>query len=155
MKTGFLSENGPLERAVIAEAQTWIGTPYRHQASCKGLGADCLGLVRGVWRAIYGPEPENPGPYAPDWAEEAGADRLLAAARRHLRERTGDEIRAGDVLVFRWRADLPAKHVGIFAGNGRFIHAYSGHGVLSSALVPQWRRRIAGIFSFPANPGVR
>ena len=28
----------------------WIGTPYRHQASLKGVGCDCLGLVRGVWR---------------------------------------------------------------------------------------------------------
>jgi NlpC/P60 family putative phage cell wall peptidase len=34
-----------------AEARAWIGTPDRHQASLKGMGCDCLGLVRGVWRA--------------------------------------------------------------------------------------------------------
>jgi NlpC/P60 family putative phage cell wall peptidase len=51
-----------LERAVVAEAMDWIGTPYRHQASRKGVGCDCLGLVRGVWRALYGREPEAPGP---------------------------------------------------------------------------------------------
>jgi cell wall-associated NlpC family hydrolase len=34
--------------AIVAEARTWIGTPYRHQASLKGVGCDCLGLVRGV-----------------------------------------------------------------------------------------------------------
>ena len=39
---------------IIAEARAWIGTPYRHQARCKGVGCDCLGLVRGVWRALHG-----------------------------------------------------------------------------------------------------
>lgn len=45
--------------AIVAEARAWLGTPYRHQASLKGVGADCLGLVRGVWRAVVGPEPEG------------------------------------------------------------------------------------------------
>ena len=40
--------------AIVAEARGWIGTPYRHQASLKGVGADCIGLVRGVWRAFHG-----------------------------------------------------------------------------------------------------
>lgn len=35
------------ERAVLV-ARTWIGTPYVHQGSAQGAGADCLGLVRGV-----------------------------------------------------------------------------------------------------------
>jgi NlpC/P60 family putative phage cell wall peptidase len=43
---------------IVAEARSWIGTPYRHQASLKGVGCDCLGLVRGVWRAVLGAEPE-------------------------------------------------------------------------------------------------
>ena len=38
-------------RAILTEARDWIGTPYQHQASLKGAGCDCLGLVRGVWRA--------------------------------------------------------------------------------------------------------
>jgi NlpC/P60 family putative phage cell wall peptidase len=37
---------------IVAETRAWLGTPYRHQASLKGVGCDCLGLVRGVWRAI-------------------------------------------------------------------------------------------------------
>ena len=57
--------------AVLAEARSWLGTPYRHQASRKGVGCDCLGLVRGVWRTLDGTEPEAPGPYAADWAETA------------------------------------------------------------------------------------
>jgi NlpC/P60 family putative phage cell wall peptidase len=63
-------------RADIAcEARRWIGTPYRHQASLHGVGCDCLGLVRGVWRAFYGDEPEVTPAYASDWAEAQEASR--------------------------------------------------------------------------------
>ena len=33
---------------IVMAARGWIGTPYVHQASCRGAGADCLGLIRGV-----------------------------------------------------------------------------------------------------------
>lgn len=73
--------------AVLAEAETWLGTPYRHQGSRKGVGCDCLGLVRGIWRALYGREPELPGPYTPDWAETGKGDPLFEAAMRHCRQK--------------------------------------------------------------------
>jgi len=44
--------NLPIRCSIIAEARSWIGTPYHHQAALKGVGYDCLGFVRGVWRAI-------------------------------------------------------------------------------------------------------
>lgn len=135
--------------AVVREARTWLGTPYRHQGSRKGVGCDCLGLVRGVWRALYGNEPEQPGPYAPDWAEAGGRDDLLSAARRHCRELAREEVSAGRLLIFRWRRGFAAKHVGIALDASSFIHAYQGHAVLVSALVPHWRARIAGVFAFP------
>lgn len=65
---------------VVAAARGWLGTPYRHQASVKGEGADCLGLVRGVWREAVGEEPEAPPPYRPDWAEVGGEETLWGAA---------------------------------------------------------------------------
>jgi len=68
----------------VLEARRWIGTPYVHQASLLGAGTDCLGLVRGVWRALLGPEPEAPPPYTPDWAEAQGRETLLEAAGRWL-----------------------------------------------------------------------
>lgn len=138
-----------MRREAVAEALSWVGTPYRHQASAKGLGCDCLGLVRGVWRALYGAEPEAPGPYASDWAEAGGNDRLLDAARRHCREIALADMAPGDILLFRWRRHLPAKHAGILTASSRFVHAYEGQAVVASALAPQWRRRIAGIFAFP------
>jgi NlpC/P60 family putative phage cell wall peptidase len=134
---------------VVMIAKGWIGTPYRHQGSRKGVGSDCLGLVRGVWRELYGWEPEKPGAYSADWAERTAGDRLMAAARRHMVPGRIDRMQPGDVLLFRWRPDLPAKHVGIVSGQDRFIHAYEQGAVVESALVPAWRKRIAAVFSFP------
>ncbi|MGH7004648.1 MAG: NlpC/P60 family protein [Alphaproteobacteria bacterium] len=135
--------------AVLAETRRWIGTPYRHGGSRCQVGCDCLGLVRGVWRALYGREPQTVGVYSPDWAETGPGDPLLEAARRHMIEKDAASAVAGDLIVFRWRQGVAAKHLGIVASPDRFIHAYEGHSVMESALVPQWRRRIAGVFEFP------
>ena len=82
--------------AIVAAARAWIGTPYRHQAALRGVGCDCLGLLRGVWR---------------------------------------------DVLLFRWRAHLPAKHAGILTGPATMVHAQEGAAVAEVALNGWWRRR--------------
>lgn len=134
---------------VVTAARGWIGTPYRHQASCRGAGADCLGLVRGIWRELVGPEPERSGPYDADWAESLGRERLLEAARRHFRPAAP---MPGAVLVFRMRAEGVAKHMGIMAAGvagPTLIHAYSGRGVVETPLGPGWMRRCAGAFAFP------
>jgi NlpC/P60 family putative phage cell wall peptidase len=134
---------------IIAEARSWIGTPYRHQASLKGVGCDCLGLVRGVWRAVLGDEPEKTSAYAPDWAEATGEERLAAAARRHLIEVIPIGAQPGDVLLFRWRQHLPAKHAAILTAPDRMIHAHDGAAVAEVHFVPFWRRRLAFAFRFP------
>lgn len=135
---------------VVRAAREWIGTPYHHQASVRGVGTDCLGLVRGVWRELYGHEAETPPAYSLDWAEATGAETLIAAARRHLvAKQAGAAVDAGDVLVFRYRRGFVAKHVGIATGPEAFVHAAEGHRVAEVVLAPWWRRRIAGVFSFP------
>ena len=135
--------------AIVTEARAWIGTPYRHQASVKGVGCDCLGLVRGVWRACLGAEPEAPPPYAPDWAESRGEEALAQAAARHLVAVAVDQFEPGDVLLFRWRAGCVAKHLAIAASDGAMIHAHDGAAVCEVALAPWWRRRLAFAFTFP------
>ncbi len=140
----------PISReAIVAAAMSWLGTPYRHQASLKGVGCDCLGLVRGVWREVCGAEPEAPPRYTPDWAEARGRETLAEAAARHLATIDLDDARAGDVLLFRWREGLPAKHAAILVAPDRFIHAHDGAAVALADLVPWWRRRAAFAFSFP------
>ncbi len=141
-----------MRQKIVAEARAWIGTPYRHQASARGIGCDCLGLVLGVWRALYGELPEEVPPYAPDWAEAGGRETLADAAGRHLRPCDGAEIAAGDLLIFRWRPHVPAKHLAIATAPGRMIHAHDGAEVAEVAITPFWRRKIAYRFSFPGAP---
>jgi NlpC/P60 family putative phage cell wall peptidase len=137
---------------VVRAARTWIGTPYCHGASTWGAGADCLGLIRGIWRNLYGREPEAVPPYSPDWSEATREERLWAAARRHLHEVVFGDAVPGDVLLFRMRAAGPAKHLGILAtgadGNPTVVHAYSGVGVVESPLGEAWRRRVVAAFRF-------
>lgn len=132
----------------VVEARRWIGTPYVHQASTLGAGCDCLGLLRGVWRGLYGAEPETPPAYTMDWSEPQGDERLWRAAKRHLLPRPMGQPEPGDVLLFRMRDGAVAKHLGITSEQG-FIHSYSGHGVIESALTKPWQRRIAARFAFP------
>ncbi|MFC6196584.1 NlpC/P60 family protein [Ponticaulis profundi] len=138
-----------LQEQILREARSWIGTPYRHQASVKGAGTDCLGLVRGIWRAVYQAEPEAPPPYTPDWAEALGQDTLLEAARRHMTEQAIGDARSGDLILFRMGLGTPAKHAAIMSGQDTIIHAYWGRSVCETRLVPWWRRRIAAVFEFP------
>jgi len=136
----------------VAAARRWIGTPYRHQASCRGAGADCLGLVRGVWREVLGREPEAVPAYSFDWSETGTQEVLWQAARRHFRPIRPNEVAAGDLLLFRMRDGAVAKHLGLQAETGpqsSFIHAYSGHAVVESPLSQPWRRRIVARFAFP------
>lgn len=141
-----------LEDRILAEAREWIGTPYLHQASVKGAGTDCLGLLRGVWRVVVGPEPVIVPPYSEDWAQPSGQEVLAAAACRWLVAKPLSQAARGDVLLFRMREGGIAKHLGIQSDIGaepRFIHAYSGHAVVESPLSRPWQRRIVARFAFP------
>lgn len=133
-------------------ARRWVGTPYRHQGSVAGAGADCLGLVRGIWRELYGCEPEPVPAYSMDWAEPQGDERLWRAALRHMTLNQGPVPCAGDIMLFRMRAGAVAKHLGVLSLAGEaphFIHAYAGHGVVESPLSAPWARRIVARFAFP------
>jgi NlpC/P60 family putative phage cell wall peptidase len=134
---------------VIAAALGWTGTPYHHQQSVKGVGTDCLGLIRGVWCDLYGSEPEAPPPYSADWADATGCETLLLAARRHLIDVDPRTALPGDVLLFRYRLRLPAKHLGILVAPDRVLHASEGQPVSDFHLTPWWTRRIAAAFCFP------
>ena len=144
---------GEVGALVVTSARFWLGTPYRHQASVRGVGADCLGLVRGVWREVAGEEPEVLPAYSADWAEVGGRETLLEAAGRWLRPVAVDQMRAGDVLLFRMSPGAAVKHCAILSDVGgpepRMIHAYWGRAVVESWMGVWWRRRLAAVFRFP------
>jgi NlpC/P60 family putative phage cell wall peptidase len=135
--------------AIVAAARSWVGTPYHHQASVKGVGCDCLGLIRGLWRELLGDEPETLPAYTRDWGDVTGSEPLLAVARRHLLPLAHVGLaRPGDMLVFRMQAGV-AKHAGVLTDNEHFIHAVEELGVTEVALTRWWRRRLVAAFSLP------
>lgn len=135
--------------AVVAAARRWIGTPYHHQASVRGIGADCLGLIRGIWRDLYGEEAEPPPRYSRDWGEASGEETLIRAATRHLVAQDKTSATPGDVLIFRMRAGAIAKHAAVLATPTTMIHAMEDRIAAEIPFSPWWRRRLAAAYSFP------
>ena len=150
---------------VITAARSWLGTPYHDQASLRGVGCDCLGLARGVWRKVVGPEPFPIPPYSRDLGLVAGRDGinrssgaigggegpigLIDGARRLMIEVPTSETGPGALVLFRMKPRATPKHVGILTSPNSFIHAYERLGVIEEPLTPSWRRRIAFAFLFP------
>lgn len=149
---------------VIRIAREWIGTPYHHQQSLKGVGTDCLGVLRGIWRELYSTEPEMPPAYSQTWGDFTDRETMLEAAERNLDKlamaeskrvlRLGlGELPLGCVLFFRPRASSIAKHCAVLVSrdeDGTMVHAYSGVGVRETS-VGVWGNRIAGVFAFPGH----
>lgn len=133
---------------VVAAARPWLGTPYRHQAATLGAGCDCLGLLRGVWRTLYGAEPMEVPPYRADLRDGLNAGALEAAARLLLMP-AGSDLAGGQVVLFRLTPALPPKHCAILVSPTRFIHAQERLGVVEANLTEGWARRMAGVFAFP------
>lgn len=144
-----IADPGP----VIAIAESWIGTPYLHQGSTRGLGADCLGLVRGIWREVMGSDPIAPPPYSRDWGEVGTHEVLLDAARAALIEIPLADAAPGTLLLFRMAPRAPAKHCALLVpGTGderALVHARETTGVIREPFSLPWRRRAVAAFLFP------
>lgn len=150
--TGALADPGP---SLAAEAAAWIGTPYAQRAALKGVGADCIGLPRGVYAAVCGIVVGDGAlpTYSDDWAGAISAEPLLAEIRTRLREVDIDApARPGDVLCFRCARRFAVQHVGICesvdeVGAPRtMIHALKRRGVCRVHLSNTWRPRLVAIF---------
>ena len=132
---------------IVWLARGWLGTPYRHQAATRGAGCDCLGLVRGVWRELFGDEPMAVPNYRADWRDVRHADSLQRAAETLL-VRAGS-VQAGQVVLFRLGRTSAPRHCGILVAEDRFVHAQEGLGVIEANLTDGWRKRVAGLYDFP------
>ncbi len=112
--------------AIVAEAATWLRTPYHHQAGVKGAGCDCAFLLIRVFAAC-GLVPEvDPRPYPPDWHLHRDEERYLGWIRRYA-GRIETPL-PGDVAL--WRFGRTVSHAGIVVEWPTIIHAYRGEGVV-------------------------
>jgi NlpC/P60 family putative phage cell wall peptidase len=153
MADAMTAERRPADPArVNAIAERWIGTPYLHQGSARGLGADCLGLARGIWRELAGADPFTPPPYSRDWGEVGTREVLLDAARAALIEVPLANAHPGTLLLFRMAPRTPAKHCALLVprtGDDHIIHARESVGVIREPFSLPWRRRAVAAFLFP------
>lgn len=140
---------------VVAEARAWIGTRFHHQASLKGVGCDCIGLVRGVGTelGIYTssdlalPEVQQFKGYArtpTNGMLKRGFDLFAVRIPRA-------EIRPGDIILMRFESE--PQHVAIVSElNGvlSMIHSYAlPRKVVEHSIDTTWRSRIVAAYSFP------
>ncbi len=119
----------PLPEATAAAriAQDQLGAPYRAGGERPG-GFDCSGLIHYSYRQAGVPLP-----------------RSVAGLRTTTREIAAGQARAGDLVYFRdW---LRTRHVGLYLGDGRFIHAPSSGGRVRIDRLddPYWRDRLRSV----------
>ena len=95
-------------KTVLQRAMALLGTPYRWGGSDPNKGFDCSGLVGYVFRNALGIE-------LPRVSREMAKTGELVSDRAKLS--------AGDLVFFGRRGRVD--HVGIYVGEGRFVHAPS------------------------------
>jgi len=109
--------------AFVAEAQSWLGTPFRDQGDVRGKNGavDCaMLLVRCAVDTGLVP-PLDPRPYPPQWHLHRDEERFLAIVSGFGREVQRAPL-PGDVIV--WRVGRCFAHGGIVIENNQVIHAY-------------------------------
>jgi NlpC/P60 family putative phage cell wall peptidase len=111
---------------VVAEAMTWLGTKYHHQAAVKGAGADCARFPIAVYAACGVIEPISPQ-YLRDWHIRSRDELYLAWIERLGVQIEESEVLPGDYVV--WRFGNTFSHGGIITEYPMVIHAYIGIGV--------------------------
>lgn len=133
----------PDREQILEAARAWLGTPFRHQGRCRGVGVDCIGLIVGVARDLgINARDRTDYPRQPDGRS------LEAALENQLLCLRPEEIRPADVLLMRIR-HLP-QHVGFLAEHGTLIHAHSAAGrVVEMRLDERWWDRLVAAYRFP------
>ncbi len=121
--------NAAARQAVVAEALSWLGTPYAHRQRLKGVGVDCAQLPLAVYAAAGVIGAADVGAYASQWhlhrAEELYLRHLQALGGREIAR---DEASAADFAL--WRYGRTFSHGAILTGAAQVIHACRGLGVV-------------------------
>jgi cell wall-associated NlpC family hydrolase len=107
--------------AVVAEAMTWLRTPYHHAARVKGAGVDCAMLPAAVYTACGLIDEPVFDAYPPDWHMHRDAERYLATVLDYAVEIETDPL-PGDLVL--WRFGRCFSHGAIVIEWPTVIHAY-------------------------------
>jgi cell wall-associated NlpC family hydrolase len=129
-------------QAIVAEAKTWLGTPYRGWSCAKGAGTDCGQFLYGLFRNTgHLPVLDLPTDYNLQVAQHAASTEYIDIVADHMREIPEHEAQAGDVVVY--KLGLAYAHAAlILEWPGLLIHCMSHGGVkyTSGRTPPSFRR---------------
>jgi NlpC/P60 family putative phage cell wall peptidase len=131
---------------VLAHARAWVGTPFVPRGDLRGAGADCIGLIRGLWWELAGRFAPAPA-WRADWSA-APAEAILDGLARHVVRVPLAEVRPGHVITYRI-GDKRAAHVAILTDEGA-VHAWEVGGVKETA--PLFGREITSAWALPCHP---
>ncbi len=142
-------------KTVATEALEWVGTPWRHHTSVKGVGCDCVGLVRGVGVAcgvMNDPTLEATRPFK-GYSVVPNPAVMKRGLGAFLHRIPVDEAGLGDVLWLRIARD--PQHLGILVEGSRLmVHAANGHGVVRHSVdAKKWRNLIVAAWRYPGIAG--
>ncbi len=129
---------------LIAEALSWVGTPYQTHQSCKGAGADCGGYCYGVWRNVGLLPPDAiPERMSAQWYLHRTDEVIVRGLQSHgAVEIPLADAKPGDVLTFQYgRAQ---SHMAFLLPHGKIIHSYAYKMVVCidqlETLMPKFRK---------------
>lgn len=139
---------------IVREARSLKDTPFHHQACAKGIGIDCVGVLRHLGKTldITGSREFEASVEFMGYGEDPDPA-LLRACERFLDTIPRAEVKAGDVLLFKTRySQGQPKHFGVVTAVDPLymVHAWAlGKGkVAENRVDATWERRIVGCYRF-------
>ena len=136
-----------LRAQIVAEAREWMGTPFHHQARCKGAGVDCVGLVIGVCKKLKLTDFDH---YT--YSRIPDGQMMKATCEANMARIPFAEIIPGDVILFHFGSH--PQHLAIVGdhphGGLSIIHSYApSKKVVEMSLSQEWIDRIVACYRLP------
>lgn len=155
----FVPDKPHLRHDIVAEARSWLGTPYQHQGRVKGTACDCIGLIigtainLGLWSGNYGAYSSRPRGNAVRHVMDSECETVMDTDVQSI---ALEDIALGDIGLFWYRDRREAQHFCVFgehplvAGNLTMIHSYTtAKKVTENTVDDFWAKRILKVYRFP------
>jgi cell wall-associated NlpC family hydrolase len=109
--------------AVVAEAKTWVGTPWHHQADVKGAGVDCAMILVRVFVDTGVVPAFDPRPYSRTWFMHRGEEKFMDIVRQCGAHEIEGPPKPGDLAL--WKIGRLFAHGSIVVEWPMVIHAFA------------------------------
>lgn len=124
----------PRRELVVKEAETWLGTPYHHEARVKGAGVDCGQILIAVYSKFnFLPADYKLEHYPPDFAMHRDREWYLSIVQEFARPIDESEVGVGDIVLYKWGRLF--SHGAIITNYPEIIHSMANNRKVTRALI--------------------